>query len=208
MASVFVNGESHQGKWASLGELLREIRQKAWKEGKIVVRVALDDEPVAVRRDTDYDGMFLRDHKTIKIETENLQIALLKRLASLPQLLIETQEKLKDAAGKYRLGREPEGHRLLVEGVELMQGLQVQLRALEIFIGFQISHGVVKGRDGKELLSELTSGLAQLQEKIEQDDPLDLADLLEYELVAILERFKELVCGWGKLWPELIKENR
>lgn len=163
------------------------------------MEVALDGEPVAVREDSDYDERPLSSLERVEIGTGDLRVVIVEAVGAFPSVLHGIEEKLQEAATKLRIGREQEGHSRLCEGLEQLEWVQVNLRACETFLGVEMASLAVAGTDGRGLLSQLRQKLGEIRQKMEEEDLLDLADTIEYELVATVARFQDLV-------PQIIRK--
>lgn len=193
MADVTVDGEPYQKSAASVGEMLSRVRQEMLERGRIIASVALDGRSVPVENDNDYDKHSLSEIGRVEIQTADIREAILGTVGRLPAMIHSVEELLEGAATKFRVGKTREGFSQLGQSLGQLEAVQATLRGCEAFFGIRASDLVSQEGQGSYVLSQLQLKLRDVQQKMQAEDPLDLADTIEYELSLHVKKLQSLV---------------
>ncbi len=189
------------------GELMERVSRQALKTGEQVLRVKLNGEDLTGKDRSHLKEMPIADIQEIEIQTGDPKILARSSLYSVADFLEKLLNELQHTAEYFRLGDAEKSNRSFVR---CLDGLQVFMHSLEqcrrlLGISFELIY-VPSNSEAYEItvaenrrkLFEVLDGMIEAQAN---QDWILLADLLEYELIPILE-------DWRQIIPVILKKTQ
>jgi hypothetical protein len=191
----------------SFGELMACLNKRAARDGGRILKIKLNGEDITGKDHSSLDAMPLDKILNIEVHTGDPRVLARSSLYSVADFLEKLLKELQDTADMFRLGY---GDRSTQSFLRCIDGLQVFMHSLEscrrlLGLSFELLF-VPSGQQGDEItvaenrrrLFEVLDGMIEAQTN---QDWILLADLLEYELVPILE-------DWRQIIPSILDETQ
>jgi hypothetical protein len=189
----------------SFGELMACVARQAEREGARILKVKLNGEDVTGKDHSLLDSLPLDQIQEIEVDTGDPKVLARSSLYSVADFLEKLLNDLQDTAELLRLGY---GERANQRFLRCIDGLQVFMHSLEscrrlLGISFELLF-VPAGQEGDAITvaenrRRLFEVLDSMIEAQTNQDWVLLADLLEFELVPVLE-------DWRQIIPVILKE--
>jgi hypothetical protein len=181
------------------GELMERVSRQALKTGEQVLRVKLNGEDLTGKDRSHLKQMPIAEIQQIEIQTGNPKILARSSLYSVADFLEKLLKELQHTAEYFRLGDSEKSNRSFVR---CLDGLQVFMHTLEqcrrlLGISFELmyvpsnseSYEITVAENRRKLF-EVLDGMIEAQTN---QDWILLADLLEYELIPVLEDWRQII---------------
>lgn len=181
------------------GELMERVSRQALKTGEQVLRVKLNGEDLTGKDRSHLKKMPIAEIQEIEIQTGNPKILARSSLYSVADFLEKLLNELQHTAEYFRLGDTEKSNRSFVR---CLDGLQVFTHSLEqcrrllgisfelIYIPSSSDAYAITVAENRRKMFEVLDGMIEAQTN---QDWVLLADLLEYELIPILEDWRQII---------------
>lgn len=194
---IVVNGqeETRDFAGANLGDLLQDILDKNTLEGHSAARLRINDQDLPVDQETTYQTP-VASIETLEVEFSSLARLLDKNISNAEDYLSRLIPAIGETAGLFRAGSEQEASRLFVHIIDGIEWLSEVTEMVAAALAGDAGEKVYDGETLKERQARLINLSEDMLKANKQRDWVELADLLDYEL---LPYYKE----WAGLWPRL-----
>ncbi len=183
----------------SLGELMDRVSRKAEQEGSRVLKVKLNGEDITGKDRGPMNLLPLEKIEEIEIQTGDPKELARSSLYSVADFLEQLLKELQNTAELFRLNNEERSNQSFMRCID---GLQVFMHSLEscrrllglsfelIFVPTSQGGNQITVAENRRRLFEVLDGMIEAQTN---HDWVLMADLLEYELVPILEDWRQII---------------
>ncbi|RJP79182.1 MAG: hypothetical protein C4524_05650 [Candidatus Zixiibacteriota bacterium] len=188
------------------GELMERVSRKAESDGARILKVKLNGEDITGKDRTDLNKLPLDEIQEVEVHTGDPRVLARSSLYSVADFLEKLLAEMQSTAELFRLGNEERSNQSFMR---CLDGMQVFMHSLEscrrllgisfelLFVPVGLGNDDVTVAENRRRLFEVLDGMIEAQTN---KDWLLLADLLEYELVPILE-------DWRQIIPAILKET-
>jgi len=179
---------------ATLGEVLEKLSRRISQLGRVITGIKMNDQPLTEGRQYDFKNFPLTSVETIELHTEEPVQLALEALNSSREHLAQLKKTSIRTAELFRLGDEMEANNYYARLMEGLRWLVKGLGAMTGMLGIDENEAVLDGKGLRYYQDEILAPVFdKLYESQKREDWVELADLLEYELVSSLEQWENLV---------------
>ena len=176
----------------TLGEVLESARQRTGAEGRLVVEIHLDDEPVSPEHLEDAMEQSVADREVRLVTAEAGELAA-NALEQISAALEEVKLKQERAGELLQQDEAGEAMQSLGEVVAVWLQAQQAISQSATLAGVELESISVEGKPFSELANELVQRLEELKSMIEANDTVSLGDALQYEWPEVADRWRAIV---------------
>jgi hypothetical protein len=180
-------------KFNNLEDLIYEVMTNYTGGDKLIVEVKVNDKTFSERWPG--EAKIIPLDKIVKIEflTESIENIAVKMLETIPEQINSISEGLLNAAELYRVADEQEANLNFVKMLTLLRDFVnfiTQLKNSNVIPWEKVD---VEGMDIEAHYKKLIDLIDEMLEVQEDEDWILLADLIEYELTPIINKWKEFL---------------
>lgn len=183
----------NRGKFSNLEDLIYEVMSKHTSGNRLIVEVKINDVTFSERWPG--EAKIIPLDKIVKIEfiTESIEKIATEILNNIPEQIENITNGLLKAAELYRVADEQEAN---LNFVKLLTSLRdfvnfvTQLKNTDIISWESVD---VEGMDVETHYKKLINLIDEMIDVQEDEDWILLADLIEYELLPIMNKWKEFL---------------
>lgn len=188
MEQMILQGE------ATLGEVLEKLSKRITQLGRVITGIKMNEQPLTEGRQYDFKNFPISSVETIELSTvEPVKLAL-EALDSSKEHIAQLIKTSRRTAELFRLGDELEANNHYSRLVEGLRWLVKGFGAMTGMLSIDENEAVLNGKGLRyyqdELLAPVFDSMYDCQKR---EDWIELADLLEYELIPALEQWDGLV---------------
>ncbi|NLE30453.1 MAG: DUF348 domain-containing protein [Phycisphaerae bacterium] len=177
----------------TVGDILNEVRASLLDHGRMIVTIICDGQTVTPDQITETLAQPVEKYSSIDFQSADPNELLQNSLAACQEFMIAIRKDLAEVVDGFRQSRVQEA----VKSMGPIFGLLNQM--------YQGVFGIFKliNRDPEsvefswgtadQLFTGMVDQLRQIKQSLENNDYVQLADLLEYEMGTMLERWQELI---------------
>ncbi|MDK2872107.1 MAG: hypothetical protein PWQ16_1459 [bacterium] len=193
MVKVFVDEEERVDlEDMEVSEVVSRVEEELKRDGKVIMRVELDGQPLGERKLEEID---LRGVREIAFFSKSVSELVKESLADLQVYLPRLSGGLKDIASLFRLGEFKKALGLLPKAVEGVGWLIKVFEYTALLLG--VEWKTLKDVDFERERDAVVSKLGEVSKALEDRDFIRLSDLLAYEVAPVIE-------GWEKIADYLL----
>ena len=196
--AVLIDDQRVQIKGSDLASVLSAAREHAAKDGRVVVEVHYDGEPLAAndlteKRDAPVEGSEVRLYTT---ELHPLVVSTLKQAR---ELLADSRAVHVEAAELLQQDHQVDAmNKVSTVLSSWHQGLQAIQQSAEL-AAIDLNRKTFEGRPIAGLIGDLARQLGELRDLVNDKDSVGLADVLAYEWPQTCDHWAQLIdelIGW------------
>lgn len=192
IVSIHLDDEIVPLEGETLSEVLQSAKARTDAEGRLVVEIRLDDEPLSPEQIEQAleAPVAEREVHLVTAEAGELASTVLEQI----EAALEDVKLKQERAGEL-LQQDEAGEAMQVLGEVISVWLQAQQAIAQsaTLAGVELGGLAVDGRSFDELAAELVERLEELKSLIEANDTVSLGDALQYEWPELTDRWKAIV---------------
>ncbi|MFW6337141.1 MAG: hypothetical protein ACOC3G_08430 [Phycisphaeraceae bacterium] len=190
--SIHLDDEIVPLEGETLSEVLQSAKARTDANGRLVVEIRLDDEPLSPEQieQSLEESVAEREVHLVTAEAGELAATVLEQI----EAALEDVKLKQERAGEL-LQQDEAGEAMQNLGEVISVWLQAQQAIAQsaTLAGIELGSLAVDGRSFDELAAELVERLEELKSLIETNDTVSLGDVLQYEWPELTDRWKSLV---------------
>ncbi len=176
---------------ANLGEVFDKIYQEIEPRGDVIISLKLDGQEIAEEEERNLRLESPERFASIIVETISSSALIERGIKDSVTILPHLREIIQAAADNLRWGKEAEGLKLYGSALELLSWFCELLRAIELTNPTAYQQLIVEGYPLSQIETNLKSRLGDMLEAQQKNDWILVADILEYELLELIDRWKK-----------------
>ena len=186
----------------ALGQVLAAARDHLQPQGRVVVEVELDGQPVGgqdldARQD---EPVGQRELRMTSVDPRRLAVDTLNQVRD---RLGEAQGLQETAADLLQQGRQSEALQRVASAIDIWLQTQQAVLHSAVLVGVDLDQIQVQGQDSGHITAQLLERLQELKQNITDGDSVALADALQYEWPAMVGQWDALIVALtGRIEPQ------
>lgn len=181
------------------GQLMEKLSDKAAEEGGTVLSVKLNGKDLTGKDRSHLEEMSVDDIQQLEVQTGNPKDLARSTLYSIADFLEKLLKELQDTSELFRLGNQERSNQSFLRCLDGMQVFMHTLETCRRLLGISFELLLVPGENGQEDITvgesrrKLFSVLDNMIDAQTDQDWVLMADMLEYELIPILEDWRNII---------------
>ena len=181
------------------GQLMDKLSEKAAEEGGTVLSVKLNGKDLTGKDRSHLEEMSVDDIQQLEVQTGNPKDLARSTLYSIADFLEKLLKELQDTSELFRLGNQERSNQSFLRCLDGMQVFMHTLETCRKLLGISFELLLVPGENGQ---NDITVGESRRRLFTVLDNMIDaqtdqdwvlMADMLEYELIPILEDWRNII---------------
>lgn len=191
---VYVNEElvSHFGPHTELGEVISRLESQTWQKGRVITEVRVNGMYMSEHDEKRLSSATVEEIKTLEVKVADPHKLANESVLSAVDRIPKIIEGSLQVADLLRLGRLNEGQKILKDLFSACQWLSDVLALVKKSIFERIQDSEFKKR-WLEAESQYASHVFELLNAFERGDYVVVADVLEYEITTVMDKWLELL---------------
>jgi len=191
---VEVNGKHSEIKIASISTLSDIITQieKTHEQGHLITSIILNEKELEPNWYANAAKIYLLDEDSLIIKTQDSVIVATETLQNSKEQFQMLISEFKSIADSFRISDETQANTRFVQGIENLQWFLKILDDAAVLLGKPLQKLMDKEVAFSVYINELVSKLDQIITTQRQKDWVQLADMIEYEMIPSLEKLGEV----------------
>jgi len=190
----------------TLSDLLREVSGKRFEPHELIVDIEIDGKPVEEGsweslKEAPVSGMSSVSISTIK-SLEEKTVQLLREMNIYLERLMEGMEEVADA---FRMGASEKANSMLYDALEGLSAFTEIIQTAKSLAKTDLSDLSLNNETMSSQEERLLAVLKSVKSGQEDSDWVSVADLMEYELAPLIEKWREFI---PMIESELLKEKQ
>ena len=183
----------------TIGDVLNEARTILNADGKIIVSIVCDGETIEPDQLTETMAQPVEQYSTIDFQTAAPDELIRSSLATCRDFIVTIRQDLAEVVDGFRQSRVQEAMARMGPIFALLNQTHRGIFGVFKLMDLEPASVELSWGTAEQLLTGLVDHLQQIKQSIENNDYVQLADLLEYEMGTMLERWQELIDHIGAL---------
>jgi hypothetical protein len=189
MIELEINGARQRIEPRTTGEL-RDAISRGLPAGHLVSELSVDGRALD---EMELDGIELQGSHAVAVRSASPRQLARASLPEATEWIGRICSVLEQIARDYRIGRDAEAARRLVDALDALHVLASLLGGIRRFVDVDPVRRPEFERDWENAEHEFRGGVEQLHERLQGGDPLGLADCTGHRLPHVLRRFGSLL---------------
>ena len=169
------------------------LSEELKKENRVIVSISLNNKEMKNGKQFDYFEKDISEIDKVKIDTSEKGELVDNHVEGILEHVEKLQGNIEKAAELFRIGDEIESHKYFAAVIEGIRWFNYSLELIFSFLQIEIKEVKLKDILIIDIIEDVSEVIDALDNSQQNQDWIMVADQLEYELLPLIEKWKEIL---------------
>ena len=196
MLSLTIDGTTStvpKENFRTFKDFFNALSEELEKENRVIVSISLNNKQMSNGQQFDYFEKDISDINQVNINTSEKGKLVDDHIEGILEHIEKLRENIEKAAELFRIGDEIESHKYFAAVIEGVRWFNYSLELIFSFLQLKIKEVKLKGVLIADIIEDISEVIDSLDDSQQNQDWIMVADQLEYELLPLIEKWKEIL---------------